>query len=204
MKPLNPPACAYDRLYATAAILNRQWRNAELEPDFEGRMIDAVLRHLERHPLPNGSPDVQWSRYACQLLRRFWRRNASRDYARLMEARAEGRLPEFTSLNFLSGLSAYEPQVGLYSHCGREEDAGEWGHAVAQQLIAWGTPREWAWAVVWHASGRTLDEVAYLMEERFQCGPISPRQLASWKRRAYPKAMARLRKWFGVEEGVWR
>jgi hypothetical protein len=201
MYPLNVPACVYDRLYATAETLQRQWRNAQLPDIFDGLMIDAVLRHLQRYPLRPAPSDAQLCRYACQLLRKFWRQNARRDYARLMQARAQGKSPEETSLERLREDTAFEPQTTLYSHCGRAEDAGEIGQAVVQQLVAWGTPREWAWAVVWRASGRTLDEVAYLMEERFQCGPSSMRELETWDRRAYRTALARVRETFAADRG---
>lgn len=69
-----------DALYARAGQLELRWSNAGLALESRDRMIDAVLRYIDRQPRRDVSP-----KEAENLLGSFWTRNARRDAVRANE-----------------------------------------------------------------------------------------------------------------------
>jgi hypothetical protein len=77
MYPGSLPKPFIDSLYKTADHLEIRWSSARLEPDFRDRMIDAVIRFVQRYNIEDLSPEN-----AKSLLTSFWKRNGIRDAGR--------------------------------------------------------------------------------------------------------------------------
>ena len=77
MRSFELPKSVIDALYSRAETLERRWAGSGLPLGFPDRMIDAVLRFVEREKLESLNPSE-----AKGLLTSFWTVNARRDSAR--------------------------------------------------------------------------------------------------------------------------
>ncbi len=143
MYPANVPTAVVDRLYETAERLARAWSNVELQDDFGMRMILAALRCLQKKGAPL-EPDV-----STRTLRWIWKRNATRDHWRRVNAENEGRRVPMIFLDSLSVEALIEASVELYDSVSEDLWAGRKGREVAEFLQIRGYSRACAWAFVW-------------------------------------------------------
>lgn len=187
------PSPVIDRLYATAERLERAWPDAACD-NLGPQMIDAVLRHLDRHPAPGLEP-TELSLYAAHLLRRFWMRNARRNAARRQTSLENGSIPTVISLHRFLEEGGAEPAAGLYAPLDHDCCAGEWGRAIVQELLAQGTAPALAWAFVWRCAGLEWEDIAILLHERHG-QRIQPSNLRQWSRRYFPRMKQHLRRTF--------
>jgi hypothetical protein len=179
------------RLFPIAFRLEEAWDDAHLGREFALRMVDAVVRFLERQgELPHAfdCPD-----FAEALLRTFWKRNARRDAARHSAAVERGALPTLVSWESVGDGAAV---VGLYDSLRDDPNAGETGRLVADFLQRHGWPRHLAWAFVWRESGNDWDAVTDLVEHRFS-RPVSVGALRKWGARNFDRVRPLLRAYLG-------
>lgn len=73
----NLPSSVIDALYIGAEELQVRWSNVGLGIDFQDRMVDSVIRFLERESLGEISP-----KEAVRILNSFWTLNARREAVR--------------------------------------------------------------------------------------------------------------------------
>ena len=185
------------RLYRLAGSLRKEWAGAPLREDFDTSQIMAVVKFLER--VGNRREDgVRRSHeeqivFAERLLRQFWGKVATRDKKRHDKRMTAAGIVKIVSLDIIgddfdsgdrhkTAGSTFEGAVDLYAAAGGDIYGGETGRATLLFLQARGWKKEAACAMVWRLCGRSWDDVAYLLEERFEI-VLTPGHIRQWQKK---------------------
>lgn len=156
-----------DRLYRLAPHLRAEWSNVPLREDFDSSMILAVGRTLEKvgYRRDSGSLRTQKEQveFAEALLRSYWKKSARRDQVRHSVKKECGDVE--LSMDDVRELRGSRT---LYESVGDDLLGGETGRELAHFLEGEGWRREQSWAMVWWLIGRPWDDVAFLLEDRFE------------------------------------
>jgi hypothetical protein len=184
-----------DHLYRVAEALERRWVSAQLADDFASRMIEAVLRFLAKtrrsgHRGRLIEPTTVDLSRASSLLYQFWIRNARRDAARA--AASHGRGTRIRTVPLAPEDTDRERSATLYSGLADDLLAGETGRIALEVLLRSGVPARHALPYIWRQSGRTWDDVEFLLHEHLGV-PSNQAQLRQWARRQFDRFDATLR-----------
>ena len=185
-----------NHLYDRADHMLTAWPHAPLADDFGGRMVDAVLAYMQRHPQRVPTDPEHCRRYAACCLRSFWNRTAARDVARANEAVRSGRRPEICSLSLPAVASRVAAKPDDYPSM--QITPG----AVVRQLMSVGFSKPQAFAFVWRVMhGLEWAEVAALLRDNLGYH-ASEQQLRKWGQRRFARVLPYLKSvyWGGGDE----
>ncbi|BDI31515.1 hypothetical protein CCAX7_35660 [Capsulimonas corticalis] len=182
-----------DRLYRLASRLRREWANVPLREDFDTSMVLAVVRTIDLR----GSCRKDGTRrtlaeqgeFAEALLRRYWLKSAQRDHARYRGKCALG----FSDVS-VEEIAELPGCSSLYDALRHDISGGESGREVARFLEGCDWRREQVWAMVWWLTGRQWDDIAWLLEDRFEL-TLPTETVRQWQKkfsRALPSVRAHL------------
>lgn len=174
----NPGDELIQALYLRAAALERRWPETSVS-DTPGRMVEAVLRHVQRL-LDSAQISVQQAKDPKRLVRLLdfvWMRNARRSYAR-SRSRA---------IHFDLGTLQAMP-------CAIEQFHDE--HLMQKlfsSLLDGGHRKEVVYGYLLASQGLTCQEISEKLQD-FARLRIQPSTVRQWKRRSFPALSAHLRK----------